>query len=492
MSGVTITTAVRTGAINLGTAPAATFFLVGTSERGIGGSPVLVTSLEDFETKFGVHVTSSYSWFSMKTFFEEGGVQAYFSRVTLSTTVAATKALVVGASSPGITLTAVGKGTWANGGSGIGLKVAVTNNTTNFDVSITYADVAIFSGTGYTTLTEAIQGINSSLTAKNYCVASLTAGAADATLLATAASASFAGGTDGTPVKADAVTALGFFTEALGSGSVAIPGFATGSGDATIYDALRTHASAYNRIALCGFTESATLTQARSASTSYTGTTGHEYMAFYHPWVIVPNGGVSVSVPPESYVAAVRSRTHNSTGSWKAYAGVASEAQFITDTSLPVSRSESDLMDASYVNPIRVINGRVRIYGARSHSTVVSQWRFINARDTINYIVTEAEKRLEDLVFSTIDGRSTVYANVINAIQSVVEPIRVNGGFYEGFSADGRRIDYGYTIKCDSTLNPLNQLEAGTLTARVGVRVSSIGDKIEVDLIKSNLTTALA
>jgi hypothetical protein len=41
-------------------------------------------------------------------------------------------------------------------------------------------------------------------------------------------------------------------------------------------------------------------------------------------------------------------------------------------------------------------------------------------------------------------------------------------------------------------LNPLSQLEEGTVKARLGVRVASIGDKIEVDLIKSNLTTALA
>jgi phage tail sheath protein FI len=144
------------------------------------------------------------------------------------------------------------------------------------------------------------------------------------------------------------------------------------------------------------------------------------------------------------------------------------------------------------VNPLRLVNGRVRIYGARSHSSVTAQWRFITARDTINYISTEANKRLEDLVFSTIDGRSTLYANIINAIQSVVEPIRINGGFYEGFATDGRRIDYGYTIKCDASLNPLTQLEEGTVKARLGVRVASIGDKIEVDLIKSNLTTALA
>jgi len=282
------------------------------------------------------------------------------------------------------------------------------------------------------------------------------------------------------------------FTEGLGAGAVAAPGIATGSSDTTLYDALRTHAAANNRVALAGFASTNTLAQARSASTGYTGTTSHEFMAFYHPWVYIPQGSATVELPPEAYVAAVRARTHNSTGPWKAYAGVASEARFVSGLTQAVSRADADLMDTSYVNPLRLVNGRVRIYGARSHSSVVAQWRFITAREVINYISVQANNRLEDLVFSTIDGRSTLFANIINAIQSVVEPIRIEGGFYEGFDSLGKRIDYGYTIKCDDSLNPVADLETGTVKARIGVRVSSVGDKIEVDLIKSNLTTALA
>jgi uncharacterized protein len=488
MPGVTISTAVRTGAINIGTAPAATFFLLGTAERGIGSEAVSVTSLEDFETKFGGHVTGSYSWYSMKTFFEEGGVQAYFVKVNASAGVAGTKAfLTATGDGPGVTFTAVSKGVWAND-----LEFTVTNNTTDFDVLISYDGSIIFDGTGYTSLTELISAVNFDATAANYVTVALTSGANASHLLKTASASSPSNGADGTVAKSDFISAISLFTEDLGSGCVAAPGVATGSSDSALYDALRTHAASYNRVALCGFASSATLAQARSASTGYTGTQYHEYMAFYHPWVQIPNGTVTVDVPPEAYVAAVRSRTHNASGPWKAYAGVASEANFVTGLALSVSRSEADLCDASYVNPLRVVNGRVRIYGARSHSSVTAQWRFITARDTINYIATEAEKRLEDLVFSTIDGRSTLYANIINAIQSVVEPIRINGGFYEGFAADGRRLDYGYTIKCDASLNPLSQLEEGTVKARLGVRVSSVGDKIEVDLIKSNLTTALA
>ena len=487
MPGVTISTAVRTGATNTGTAPAATFFLLGTAERGKGSVAVAVTSLSDFETKFGEHVTGSYSWYSMKTFLEEGGVSAYFVKVNAAAGVAATKALLGASSAAGVTFTAVSKGVWGNS-----LGFAVTNNTTNFDVTITYSGTTIFSGTGYEGLNALVTAVNADTTAANYITCALTASAVNATLLVTAASSAPSNGADGTVAKSDFISAISLFTEELGAGAVAAPGIATGSSDTTLYDALRTHAAANNRVALAGFASTNTLAQARSASTGYTGTTSHEFMAFYHPWVTIPQGSATVELPPEAYVAAVRARTHNSTGPWKAYAGVASEARFVTGITLAVSRADADLMDESYVNPLRLVNGRVRIYGARSHSSVVAQWRFITAREVINYISVQANNRLEDLVFSTIDGRGTLFANIINAIQSVVEPIRIEGGFYEGFDSLGKRIDFGYTIKCDASLNPVADLETGTVKARIGVRVSSVGDKIEVDLIKSNLTTALA
>jgi len=487
MPGVTISTAVRTGATNTGTAPAATFFLLGTAERGKGSVAVAVTSLSDFETKFGEHVTGSYSWYSMKTFFEEGGVSAYFVKVNAAAGVAATKALLAPSSAAGVTFTAVSKGVWGNS-----LGFAVTNNTTDFDVTITYSGTTIFSGTGYGSLSALVTAVNADTTAANYVTCALTASAVSTALLSTAASSAPSNGADGTVAKSDFITAISLFTEELGAGAVAAPGIATGSSDSALYDALRTHAAANNRVALAGFASTNTLAQARSASTGYTGTTSHEFMAFYHPWVYIPQGSATVELPPEAYVAAVRARTHNSTGPWKAYAGVASEARFVSGLTQAVSRADADLMDASYVNPLRLVNGRVRIYGARSHSSVVAQWRFITAREVINYISVQANNRLEDLVFSTIDGRSTLFANIINAIQSVVEPIRIEGGFYEGFDSLGKRIDYGYTIKCDASLNPVADLETGTVKARVGVRVSSVGDKIEVDLIKSNLTTALA
>ena len=143
------------------------------------------------------------------------------------------------------------------------------------------------------------------------------------------------------------------------------------------------------------------------------------------------------------------------------------------------------------MNVIRFINNSIRIYGARTLSNDTDNFRYINAQDVVNHVVVEAERALEDILFSVIDGRNRVFADVEARLIGILEPLRINGALYESFDQFGNRIDYGYTVKCDPSLNPLANLANGTVTARVGLRVSSVGDSIEVSIVKSNLTTSV-
>jgi hypothetical protein len=65
------------------------------------------------------------------------------------------------------------------------------------------------------------------------------------------------------------------------------------------------------------------------------------------------------------------------------------------------------------------------------------------------------------------------------------------GALYPAFDANGRQLDQGYTVRCDAALNPASQLATGLVKATVGVRVSSVGDKIEIEIVKSNLTSSV-
>jgi len=109
----------------------------------------------------------------------------------------------------------------------------------------------------------------------------------------------------------------------------------------------------------------------------------------------------------------------------------------------------------------------------------------------LNYVVVQAEAELEDLVFSPIDGRNALFTQVKGRLIGLLEPIRIAGGLYEAFDATGTRVDYGYSVVVNDTINPVSQLAGGLVKAKVGIRVSSVGDQIQVDVTKSNLTASV-
>ena len=495
MPGVSISTAVRTGPVNAGLAPASTFFIVGETERGTDTVAVAVSSLEEYTTNFGGYEANKYTYQQIRTFFEEGGARAVVARATAAAGVAASIALEANpAAAAGITLTAVGKGDWGN----LLYAVVTNNDDADFDVALYYdgTDFAnlVAQTTGHTSLSSAIESINNSTTFSKYCTAALTTGATATALLADLSATAFTSGSDGTIAESDFTGALDLFTEEFGAGAVSIPGLADGTDDDTLWDAIKDHCVANNRVGILSFHSGATVLGVSSASEAYgsADNSNHEHLAMYYPWVTVPSGtGTNLTIPPDAYVAANRSKAHNRVGSWQPYAGVSTEASFVNGIATAVGRTDSTNLDNARVNALRVINNTVRIYGARSHSTNTAQWRFITMRDTVNFVVDRCEVALEPLVFSTINGRRTIYSDISSALKGVMEPIRIAGGLYEGFDQNGKQVDYGYTIKVDDTINPIAQLESGLVKAQLGVRVSSVGDKIEVNLIKSNLTATL-
>ena len=109
----------------------------------------------------------------------------------------------------------------------------------------------------------------------------------------------------------------------------------------------------------------------------------------------------------------------------------------------------------------------------------------------MNHIVVEAGRTLEDLVFSSIDGRNTIFSSIESRLIAILAPLRDVGALYESFDANGRKIDPGYAVRCDAGLNPTSQLADGLIKAKVGVRTSTVGDKIEIDIVKSNLTASV-
>jgi hypothetical protein len=459
-------------------------FVAGITSRGPDGTSHLVTSLSDFEDIFGGYTSDGFVHQTIETFFEEGGSRAYVSRAV---EVAAVEAdcSILSASTECLNLLASGVGTWANTDGQTGLSASVGYVTGgSFRVQLRLNNALVWSSSTHTSTANFIEEVNNNTTAALYITA--TAGASSG--LPNAGSHSFADGTNGnSPSAAELANALDAFTSNLGPGSVCVPGHY----DASLRTALITNAAENNRIAIMSFAKDDTYEDAISDVAGYSSEPNAEFGAFFFSWVKKPNGSLTMVIPPEGYVCGKRARVHNLFGSWNPYAGERTEANFVTGVYQTLSKTAADALDAGFVNPIRVINGTVRVYGARSASDDTDNFRFIMAREVLNQITYEAESALEALLFLPIDGRKSTFARVQATLVAIMDRIRIGGGLYEAFDANGKQIDQGYTVQVNDANNPLTQLATGVIKAKVGARVSSIGDTIEVEITKSNLTASL-
>lgn len=500
MPGLVVTTGVRVGATGTDAAPASSLFISGTAQRGPYDDYRLIRSVGEFERTYGVYDSSATLHQHLQTFFEEGGTRAYVIRVVgpaaTGAGATATKNLA-GSSGTALTLTAQGPGSWSSS-----LSITVTDgvkaNTRRIEVY--YASELVFRSADVASNLEAKEALDTNV--GYYFTTEVGAGG----FLAVAANSAFSAGTnDNINVEAtDLVDALDAFVPELGAGVVAIPSTDTiDYANATVWDGLQAHALDNNRVAFCSFpyddtdTVNQSIAAAKNDVAAYYGTTEAQWtdasaMAFFWPHVTIPTGtGSNRIISPEVFAAAARCRAHLEVGPWRPAAGVISAGRFVNGLVYPVNSVNGEIVNDARINALRVIEGSVRVYGARSVSGDETNWRYITFRDTVNFIVVEAQKRLEPYVFGVIDSRNTLFGSISAALVNLLEPLRAEGALYEGVDAGGNVTDRGYTVEVSDALNPTEQLAAGTVAAKVGVRVSTVGETISLTITKSGLTSAV-
>ena len=485
MPGIVVNTTVRTGPSTTNVSPVATWFVVGQTERGPSNDPQLVTSISDYETIFGEYVSYGNIYQQVQTFFEEGGAQCYVSRVVGPSATAGILDIPNTSAGTAATLTAVGEGDWSGN-----LEATLTALGSGKILKLYLNSDLVYSSGEVSSAQALVNKVNASALAGKYITAELGTGTFDNISSLTA----FTSGDDDRSNISDTewTAALEACGSDLGAGAVSMPGYVNVLTVEDIHQELLNHCYANHRIAILSTPLTFTATDAANHGETLGGFDHAEYGALYWPWVTMNlEDGTGLTISPEGYVAAKRSVTFNRVGPWTAYAGLVSQAQFVTGISTAVSKTTGDSLDESRVNALRIVNNAVRVYGFRSLSSDEDNFRFLNSREMLNYIVVQAEAELEDLVFSPIDGRNALFTQVKGRLIGLLEPIRIAGGLYEAFDATGKRIDYGYSVVVNDAINPVSQLAGGLVKAKVGIRVSSIGDQIQVDVTKSNLTASV-
>jgi hypothetical protein len=481
--GVTVTRTAAAGSLFPIPVPSASYFVVGLAARGSATDVARVTSLAQFEATFGTRPSYGNLYDDVAMFFAEGGGEAYVARVVgpAATQGSLGTPLVDRAGTPLSTLqvTAKGPGSWS---SDVTVQILAGTVPNTFILSILYLGIEV---ERYANLSSPQDAVTKTAGSSWVAVTDL----ASATVApnnnpAVVGPVALGAGTDdrSSVNAASLVTALARFGPQYGDGAVAIPG----GGDAT-HAGLISHAKQNNRLAILVSARGSTATQLATLAASYDS----EYAGLFGPWVQTRDafGGLS-SIPCDGYIAAVRARAHRDVGPWQAPAGDRARSVVVVAPDQIFDSATSNALEDAKVSPILPVSGGVRLYGWRSLSSDIANWRLLTGIDVINRIVVASQQALDPMVFSTIDARGHLLARVEGALTGLVLPMADAGGLYPWIDADplgGTPIerDPGFSITTDPSREVAS---ANMVQATCAVRVSPTGALIALTVTKVGVT----
>ena len=278
-------------------ASTAAFFAIGQTARGAVGVATPVTSLAQYIALFGSRTANGATqtlYDALDIFFQEGGSQAYVSRVSGSSAVTANHTLSDRAGSPLSTLniSALGPGTWGNS-----ITVAIANGSVSntFVITVTNGSITEVSPNLYNPTQAVSWAASYSKTIRVTNLGSVTA--APNNNPAVISATSLTAGTDTTsPADATWVAALTAFSVTLGPGQV---GAAPARTTATVWEALSNHAQANNRYPLLDGPNVSTAATIVADSATVQGTvTDPSYGFMLAGWPIYSGPATGTATPP--------------------------------------------------------------------------------------------------------------------------------------------------------------------------------------------------
>lgn len=467
-----------------------TAIFIGYNERGPIGKPVLITSWDQYETKFGglrnIQTSVTGSSFvagdpmglAVYAYFHNGGAKAYIVRVVGDTPNAPKKSGGVvrdlGDNRVVITFEAANEGTWGNdlvvkinskdpdSASNDKFKLEIGSGTgKDFVAREVYSEVVLTDGDA-----QYIVGL------VNDSSNLLTVGRIEKTIETddvTKARNALNNG-DGNHVKGETVVTFGNGHNGSTPGSgdyddiyalllkyravntMLLPGLAWdgSTGQAIIENALAHCESMKNRMVV--FDLPAGMDLKNENDVTALSLTTSTYAATYYPWPLVTNpfydsdtnpGAARVLlVSPAAYAAGLWAKTDSRRGVWKAPAGVESGLLGISKLEYTVEDAEQDYLNPQGINALRRLpNYGSVVWGARTRSTKANpEWRYVPVRRTAMFIEESIFNGIQWAVFEPNDHR------LWSALRINIESFM--NGLYRVGAFQGEKASDAYFVRC--------------------------------------------
>ncbi len=194
-----------------------------------------------------------------------------------------------------------------------------------------------------------------------------------------------------------------------------------------------------------------------------TGTS--DYGALYYPWIMVadPVSRSALAVPPSGHIAGMYARVDATRGVYKAPANEVLLGALATER--PVSRAEQAGLNPDGVNVLRVFNGSVTVWGARTlaSGSANSEFQYINVRRLFLFMRESIEQGTQWVVFEP--NAAPLWAKIRRNVTAFLTTLWNEGALFGATPAEA------FYVRCDETTNPPEVRELGQVVTEIGVAV---------------------
>jgi len=186
--------------------------------------------------------------------------------------------------------------------------------------------------------------------------------------------------------------------------------------------------------------------------------------AMFYPWIQVPDPvGVGRNptrfVPPSGHVAGIFARTDITRGVWKAPAGIEASVPEAVGLQYQVIDAEQDLLNPVSLNCLRQFpNVGIVSWGTRTLSAD-PEWRYVPVRRMGLFLMESLRRGLQWAVFEPNDFE--LWGRITINIKSFMMTLFRQGAF------QGATPDQAFSVVCDASTNPQENIDAGIVTAQV-------------------------
>jgi hypothetical protein len=186
--------------------------------------------------------------------------------------------------------------------------------------------------------------------------------------------------------------------------------------------------------------------------------------AMFYPWIEVADPvGIGRNptrfIAPSGHLAGVFARTDITRGVWKAPAGIEATVPDAVGLQYFVVDAEQDLLNPISLNCIRQFpNVGIVSWGTRTLSAD-PEWRYVPVRRMGLFLKESLRRGLQWVVFEPNDDE--LWGRITINIKAFMMTLFRQGAF------QGTTPDQAFSVVCDATTNPQENIDAGIVTATV-------------------------